>query len=73
MSAEPPAFDQLADFTHRDYRPDHEPHPTPPGISLGPMDPIKVSSLLSKIARRAAKGGVAKGSKPATKVSHGRK
>lgn len=59
MTVEPPTeYNHLADFTHRDYRPDHEPHPSPKGISLGPMDPRKVASLLGKVAAksRALKG-----------------
>lgn len=55
MAVEPPTeqWNHLADFTNRDYRPDHEPHPTPSGISLGPMDPRKVASLLGKVAAKS--------------------
>lgn len=52
---EPPTveYNHLADFTHRDFRPDHEPHPSPTGISLGPMDPRKVANLLGKVAAKS--------------------
>jgi len=57
---EPPVteYNHLADFTTREFKPFHEPHPSPKGISLGPMDPKKVASLLGKVAAksRGAKG-----------------
>jgi hypothetical protein len=69
--AEPPAYNHLADFTHREYRPDHEPHPTPKGISLGPMDPRKVASLLGKVAAKS-KGVKGKATvKTKTAITHG--
>ena len=69
--AEPPAYNHLADFTTRDYRPDHEPHPTPKGISLGPMDPKKVAGLLGKVAAKSK--GVKSRIKIKPTVTHGRK
>lgn len=63
-------FNQLADFTHRDYRPDHEPHPTQPGITLGPMDPRKVASLLGKVAAKS-KGSKSKSIKTKPAITHG--
>ena len=71
--AEPPAYNHLMDFTHREYRPDHEPHFSPKGISLGPMDPKKVAGLLGKVAAKS-KGGV-KGKSVKTKpaIAYGRK
>ena len=73
MVPEPPvtAYNHLADFTTRDYRPDHEPHPTPKGISLGPMDPKKVANLLGKVAAKSK--GVKSKVKTKTIIPHGRK
>jgi len=76
MVPEPPEteYNQLADFTHREFRPDLKPHYSPKGISLGPMDPKKVAALLGKVAAKskAMKGGKAKVStKPA--ITHGKK
>ena len=72
MSAEPPAYNHLADFTTREFKPFHEPHPTPKGISLGPMDPKKVASLLGKVATKA-KGSKGKLVKSKPLITHGHK
>jgi len=69
MAVEPPtpAYNHLADFTNREMRPDHEAHPSPKGISLGPMDPRKVANLLGKVAAKS------KGIKTKTAITHGNK
>lgn len=51
----------LAAFTHRDYRPDHQPIEIPKGIQLGPFDPSKAARMIVKAARKHA---------PNTKVAH---
>lgn len=44
----------LAAFTHRDFRPDHQPIEIEPGIPIGPIDPRKAGRLLCKTARKHA-------------------
>lgn len=71
--SEPPLkeeYNQLADFTHRPFRPDLEPHWSPKGITLGPMDPKKVAALLGKVAAKS-KGAKGKSVKPT--IAHGKK
>lgn len=70
---EPPVTDynHLVDFTHREMRPDHEPHVSPKGISLGPMDPKKVASLLGKVAAKSRGIKASVKTKPA--IIHGNK
>ncbi len=73
--SEPPLkeYNQLADFTHREFRPDLEPHFTPKGITLGPMDPRKVAGLLGKVAAKS-KGAKGKSTvKTKTTIPHGNK
>lgn len=76
--AESPA-NQSLDFTHRDYRPDHKPNPTKPGIpvSFFGMTPQKAGALLNKVAvksKLSSKGraGKVKAGKT-TIIAHGRK
>lgn len=74
MSSEPPEdFNQLVDFTTRDFRPDHEPHFSPKGISLGPMDPKKVAGLLGKVAAKSKSGVKGRTVKTKLAITHGRK
>jgi hypothetical protein len=72
--AEPPAteYNQLVDFTNRPFRPDLEPHFSPKGITLGPMDPKKVAGLLGKVAAKS-KGGKGRTVKTKLAITHGRK
>lgn len=66
MTAEP-----FRDFTWRDYRPDHQPNPTPKGIGLGEstlMDPRKFGKLLNKVSGKSKGGKVVK-----SKISGGKK
>lgn len=59
------------DFTHRDYRPDHQPNPTRRGIAYDPfMSPQKAGSLLCKVAFKSKfKPGAKAKSKPAVKAA----
>lgn len=69
--AEPPAYNHLADFTTREFKPYHEPHPTPKGISLGPMEPRKLANLLGKVAAKSK--GVKSSIKTKPTITHGNK
>lgn len=71
MVPEPPEteYNQLVDFANRPFRPDLEPHYTPKGITLGPMDPKKLGGLLGKVAAKSK--GVKTKVAPKIVIAHG--
>jgi hypothetical protein len=63
---------EFSDFTHRDYRPDHQPNPTKSGVPYDPfMSPQKAGRLLIKVAAKSR--GIKAKLKTKTVVSHGNK
>jgi hypothetical protein len=73
--SEPPLndeYNQLVDFTNRPFRPDLEPHYSPKGITLGPMDPKKCAALLGKVAAKS-KGMKGRSVKTKTAITHGKR